>query len=37
MCMCVFIEKKLMFILFINIPICQPFVNMDSTYFKMSS
>jgi hypothetical protein len=31
------LRKLLMFILFINIPMCQPFVNMDIACFKMSS
>jgi hypothetical protein len=30
------LRKILMFILFINIPMCQPFVNMDISCFKMS-
>jgi hypothetical protein len=37
MCLCVFIEKILMFILFKTIPMCKPFVNMDIGCFKMSS
>jgi hypothetical protein len=30
------LKKILMFILFINISMCQPFVNMDIACFKMS-
>ncbi len=30
------LKKISMFILFINIPMCRPFVNMDITCFKMS-
>jgi hypothetical protein len=33
-CVCS-LRKILIFILFMNIPMCQPFVNMDTTCFKM--